>query len=85
MLFKQNAQTGQNGKSTPTTATAPEKASAAKPLMASATPTAPTAPRPVATPADATDGGKRLIVGEGIQMKGRSPPATAWSWRGRSR
>jgi cytoskeletal protein CcmA (bactofilin family) len=71
MLFKQNAQSSQNGKSTPTTATAADKASPAKPLMTSATPpTAPSAPRPVATPSDATDGGKRLIVGEGIQMKG---------------
>ena len=69
MLFKQNSQNVQNGKSTPTTATA-DKASPAKPLMSAPTPAAAAAPRPVATPSDATDGGKRLIVGEGIQMKG---------------
>jgi cytoskeletal protein CcmA (bactofilin family) len=69
MLFKQNAQTSQHGKATPTTAT--DKASPPKPLMSTPTPPAATAaPRPVATPSDSTDASKRLIVGEGIQMKG---------------
>lgn len=70
MLFKQNSQNGQTGKpATATTAT--EKVSPAKPLMSSPMPpTAPATPRPVAMAADTTDGGKRLIVGEGIQMKG---------------
>jgi cytoskeletal protein CcmA (bactofilin family) len=69
MLFKQNAQNSQHGKPTPTTAT--DKASPAKPLMSTPTPpTATAAPRPVATASDSTDASKRLIVGEGIQMKG---------------
>jgi cytoskeletal protein CcmA (bactofilin family) len=70
MLFKQNSQNGQNGK--PTTATtAIEKAPQAKPLMSSPVPpTAPAPSRPTAGPSEIADGGKRLIVGEGIQMKG---------------
>jgi cytoskeletal protein CcmA (bactofilin family) len=70
MLFKQNSQNGQNGK--PTTATtAIEKAPQAKPLMSSPVPPAAPAPsRAAATPSEIADGGKRLIVGEGIQMKG---------------
>ncbi|MGH6903980.1 MAG: bactofilin family protein [Geminicoccaceae bacterium] len=69
MLFKQNAQNSQHGKPTPTTAT--DKASPPKPLMSTPTPpTATAAPRPVATASDSTDASKRLIVGEGIQMKG---------------
>ncbi len=64
MLFKQNAQSGQP-------ATATEGVSAmAKPLSAPPVPSAPVA-RPSAAPAaEMTDGGKRLIVGQGIQMKG---------------
>jgi cytoskeletal protein CcmA (bactofilin family) len=69
MLFKQNAQNSQQGKPTPTAAT--DKVSPAKPLMSTPTPpTATATPRPVATASDSTDAGKRLIVGEGIQMKG---------------
>jgi hypothetical protein len=70
MLFKQNSQSGQNGK--PTAAmTATEKTAAAKPLMSSPVPPAAPAPaRPAATASEMADGGKRLIVGEGIQMKG---------------
>src|SRR5918996_1324278 len=43
----------------------------AKPLMSSPVPPTATAPsRPAATSSEMADGGKRLIVGEGIQMKG---------------
>ena len=66
MLFKQNAQSGQPA----TTATGGGSAMA-KPLSSPAVPSAPLA-RPPATPAMAEtgDAGKRLIVGQGIQMKG---------------
>jgi cytoskeletal protein CcmA (bactofilin family) len=74
MLFKQNAQGAQNGqngqKGKPATA-ASESVSPAKPLTSSPTPPTAIATRPtVATPSEIADGGKRLIVGEGIQMKG---------------
>ena len=74
MLFKQNTQGTQNGqngqKGKPATA-ASGSISQAKPLTSP--PAAPTAvvTRPaVATASEIADGGKRLIVGEGIQMKG---------------
>jgi cytoskeletal protein CcmA (bactofilin family) len=66
MLFKQNAQSGQP-------ATASEGMSAmAKPLSGPAVPSAPIT-RAAAAPAtmsETGDSGKRLIVGQGIQMKG---------------
>jgi cytoskeletal protein CcmA (bactofilin family) len=70
MLFKQNAQNVQNAQTAKPAATATDRTASAKALMSAATPPAVAATRPVATPSDATDGGKRLIVGEGIQMKG---------------
>jgi cytoskeletal protein CcmA (bactofilin family) len=69
MLFKQNAQNAQNASSAKPTAAA-DKSAPVKALISAPTPPAVAAPRPVAAPADTTDGGKRLIVGEGIQMKG---------------
>ena len=66
MLFKQNAQSGQPAK------TAAEGASAmAKPLSTPAAPSAPVT-RQLAAPtmSETGDQGKRLIVGQGIQMKG---------------
>ena len=58
---------------------------------------APASPSPAST-FDDGETGKRLIVGKGIQLKARnstasiararnerSPPATGWSWRARSR
>jgi cytoskeletal protein CcmA (bactofilin family) len=64
MLFKQNAQSGQP-------ATATEGVSAVgKPLSSATMPSAPMARAPAAPAAEASDGGKRLIVGQGIQMKG---------------
>src|SRR5262245_36380438 len=65
MLFKQNAQSAQ-------AATATEGMSAmAKPLSSSAVPSASVARQPAApTMSEAGDAGKRLIVGQGIQMKG---------------
>jgi len=66
MLFKQNAQSGQPA------ATASGGVSAgAKPLSSPLSPSVPAA-RPPVTPAVAEtgDAGKRLIVGQGIQMKG---------------
>jgi cytoskeletal protein CcmA (bactofilin family) len=66
MLFKQNAQSGQPAK------TAAEGTSAmAKPLSAPAAPSAPVT-RQLAAPtmSETGDAGKRLIVGQGIQMKG---------------
>jgi cytoskeletal protein CcmA (bactofilin family) len=74
MLFKQNSQTGQSGqgsnaKSAAATAASPAPA---KPLMTAPMPatdaTLVRAPAPM--PADITDSGKRLIVGQGIHMKG---------------
>ena len=65
MLFKQNAQSGQP-------ATASEGVSAvAKPLTSPISSSVPAA-RPPVTPAvpEMGDAGKRLIVGQGIQMKG---------------
>jgi cytoskeletal protein CcmA (bactofilin family) len=65
MLFKQNAQSGQPAK------TASEGVSAvAKPLSSPTVPSAPMTRAPAAPAAEAPDGGKRLIVGQGIQMKG---------------
>jgi cytoskeletal protein CcmA (bactofilin family) len=74
MLFKQNAQGTQNGqngqKGKPATA-ASGSISPAKPLTSPPAPPAAVATHPtVATAAEIADGGKRLIVGEGIQMKG---------------
>jgi cytoskeletal protein CcmA (bactofilin family) len=66
LLFKQNAQSGQPAK------TAAEGPSAmAKPLSTPAAPSAPVT-RQLAAPtmSDTGDAGKRLIVGQGIQMKG---------------
>ena len=65
MLFKQNAQSGQP-------ATATEGMSAmAKPLSGPAVPSAPITRAPAApTLPETGDAGKRLIVGQGIQMKG---------------
>jgi cytoskeletal protein CcmA (bactofilin family) len=65
MLFKQNAQSGQP-------ATASEGMSAmAKPLSGAAAPSAPiTRASAAPTMAETGDAGKRLIVGQGIQMKG---------------
>jgi cytoskeletal protein CcmA (bactofilin family) len=65
MLFKQNAQSGQ-----PATTAAESVSAVTKPLSSPTMPSAPVA-RPTAAPAaEAPDGGKRLIVGQGIQMKG---------------
>ena len=67
MLFKQNAQqSGQPAK------TATESLSAmAKPLASPAVPSAPASRQPAApTMSETGDAGKRLIVGQGIQMKG---------------
>ena len=69
MLFKPTAQNPQGAQSAKPAAPGHDKAAPAKALIAAPTPPV-VAPRPVATPADTTDGGKRLIVGEGIQMKG---------------
>lgn len=75
MLFKQNSQNGQRGQQGPNvkpSAKATESTSPAKPLMSAPTPPTDTiTPRtPAATPSDITDSGKRLIVGQGIHMKG---------------
>jgi cytoskeletal protein CcmA (bactofilin family) len=66
MLFKQNAQSGQPA----TTATGGASA-VNKPLSSPMPPSVPAA-RPPAAPAvsETVDAGKRLIVGQGIQMKG---------------
>jgi cytoskeletal protein CcmA (bactofilin family) len=68
MLFKQNAQqSGQPAK------TATESLSAmAKPLASPAASSAPATTRQLAAPtmSETGDAGKRLIVGQGIQMKG---------------
>jgi cytoskeletal protein CcmA (bactofilin family) len=73
MLFKQNAQGTQNGqngqKGKPATA-ASGSISPAKPLTSPPAPPTAVATHPtVATASEIADGGKRLIVGEGIQMK----------------
>ena len=70
MLFKQNTQTAQNAQNAKPTAPAAVKAAPAKTLITAPTPPVVAAPQPVAASSDVTDGGKRLIVGEGIQMKG---------------
>ena len=75
MLFKQNSQTGQSGQqgsNAKSGAMATASASPAKPLMSAPTPPADaTLTRaPAATPSDMADSGKRLIVGQGIHMKG---------------
>ena len=66
LFFKQNAQqSGQPAK------TATESLSAmAKPLSSPAVPSAPATRQPAAPTMSETDAGKRLIVGQGIQMKG---------------
>jgi cytoskeletal protein CcmA (bactofilin family) len=66
MLFKQNAQSGQ-----PATATE-GMSGMAKPLSGPAVPSAPITRATAATAAmpETGDSGKRLIVGQGIQMKG---------------
>jgi cytoskeletal protein CcmA (bactofilin family) len=74
MLFKQNAQGTQNGqngqKGKPATA-ASGSISPPKPLTSPPAPPTAVATHPtVATASEIADGGKRLIVGEGIQMKG---------------
>jgi cytoskeletal protein CcmA (bactofilin family) len=65
MLFKQNAQSGQHA----TTATE-GVSGVTKPLSSPAVPSASMARAPAAPAAEMPDGGKRLIVGQGIQMKG---------------
>ena len=65
MLFKQNAQPGQ-----PATTASEGVSAVAKPLTSPAVPSAPMARPPAAPMAEMPDGGKRLIVGQGIQMKG---------------
>jgi cytoskeletal protein CcmA (bactofilin family) len=70
MLFKQNAQNAQTAQTAKPAASAALKAAPAKTLIAAPPPPVVAAPHPIAAPSDATDGGKRLIVGEGIHMKG---------------
>ena len=73
MLFKQNAQNGQSGQQgqNPKAATAAiESVAPAKPLAAKPQDGPSITRAPAAMPADLADSGKRLIVGEGIQMKG---------------
>ena len=65
MLFKQNAQSGQ-----PATAAAEGVSAVTKPLSSPSVPSANLTRAPVAPAADVPDAGKRLIVGQGIQMKG---------------
>jgi cytoskeletal protein CcmA (bactofilin family) len=66
MLFKQNAQSSQSA-----TAAAEGMSALAKPLSSSAAPSASVARQPAAPAmSDTGDAGKRLIVGQGIQMKG---------------
>jgi cytoskeletal protein CcmA (bactofilin family) len=75
MLFKQNSQTahnGQQGSSSKSAAMAAASAAPAKPLMSAPMPateaTLARAPAPMSS--DIADSGKRLIVGQGIHMKG---------------
>jgi cytoskeletal protein CcmA (bactofilin family) len=71
MLFKQNAQAAQTGQKAKPATAAIESPSPAKPLASSPMPPTTIATRPaVPAASDHTEGGKRLIVGEGIQMKG---------------
>ena len=75
MLFKQNSQTGQNGQqgsSSKSAAMAAAGAAPAKPLLSApmSTAEATLARAPTAMPSDLADSGKRLIVGQGIHMKG---------------
>ena len=66
MLFKQNAQSGQ-----PATTASEGVSAVAKPLSSPMPPSVPAARGPVAPAvAETGDAGKRLIVGQGIQMKG---------------
>ncbi|HEX2479122.1 MAG TPA: polymer-forming cytoskeletal protein [Geminicoccaceae bacterium] len=75
MLFKQNSQTGQSGQqgsSSKSAAMAAAGAAPAKPLLSAPMPTTEaTLARAAAVMAsDIADSGKRLIVGQGIHMKG---------------
>lgn len=75
MLFKQNSQNGQSGKegsNAKSAALATASSAPAKPLMSAPTPPTDTAltRAPAATPSEIADSGKRLIVGQGIHMKG---------------
>ena len=74
MLFKQNSQTGQGGQGSTAKSAAMTAASgsSAKPLLSAPMPTsdATLARAPAAMASDITDSGKRLIVGQGIHMKG---------------
>ena len=75
MLFKQNSQTGQSGQQGSTAksaAMAAASAAPAKPLSSGTMPTtdALLARAPATMPSDIADSGKRLIVGQGIHMKG---------------
>ena len=66
MLFKQNAPSGQ-----PATTTTEGVSAVTKPLSAPMPASVPAARPAAAAPLpDMSDGGKRLIVGQGIQMKG---------------
>ena len=66
MLFKQNAQSGQ-----PATTATEGLSAIAKPLSSPTVPSAPLMRPPAASAmAETGDAGKRLIVGQGIQMKG---------------
>ncbi|HLT02298.1 MAG TPA: polymer-forming cytoskeletal protein [Geminicoccaceae bacterium] len=72
MLFKQNSQNGQQGSSAKSATTASESAAPTKPLMSAPMPAvdASLTRAAPAMPSDAMDSGKRLIVGQGIHMKG---------------
>lgn len=70
MLFKQNSQNGQQGSSAKSATVATESAAPAKPLMSAPAPAEATMTRTAAMPSDIADSGKRLIVGQGIHMKG---------------
>jgi cytoskeletal protein CcmA (bactofilin family) len=74
MLFKQNApagQSGQQGQNAKAAAAASESAASAKPVVPATTaPAAGMARGSTPSSSDLADSGKRLIVGEGIQMKG---------------
>jgi cytoskeletal protein CcmA (bactofilin family) len=65
MLFKQNAQPGQ-----PATTAAESVSPASKPLSSPSVPSANLTRAPAAPAVEMPDAGKRLIVGQGIQMKG---------------
>jgi cytoskeletal protein CcmA (bactofilin family) len=72
MLFKQNSQSGQQGSTAKSAAMTTESAAPAKPMMSAAMSSADAGlKRPAAAmPSDMADSGKRLIVGQGIHMKG---------------